>query len=415
MVLAGGEGTRVAEITRGEIPKALIPVSGIPFLDYKIDSLIKIGFTELTFLLGKHSDQIVDHMTQYISSDVEVNCITEANPLGTGGAVLAALGVLPNTFWVTYADSLVYPDVQALESIDVVSSSDKSIMCVIRGNDEWGRSNVELDSGQVSFYSRDRTDSSGHDLCWIEYGLLRLSKNAFRDFENKTRFDLGEVVQSQVLKKSMLPLVCKERFREVGNVRSFYETEQWISSNFGGHSVKALFLDRDGVLNSLVSRDGGWFSPQSIEDFQVSKGAGLVLHGFRNLGFSIFVVTNQPDISRGSLQQETLLRFHQLLIEELGPLEFFTCSHTSEANCDCRKPKSGLITSACTQYSIDIPTSWLIGDQVSDIIAGRAAGLKTVLLYSPATPASIRQFPNEKADLEVYSLEDAFTLISSCK
>jgi NDP-sugar pyrophosphorylase family protein len=235
VVLAGGEGTRVAEITRGEIPKALIPVSGIPFLDYKIDSLIKIGFTELTFLLGKHSDQIVDHMTQYISSDVEVNCITEANPLGTGGAVLAALGVLPNTFWVTYADSLVYPDVQALESIDVVSSSDKSIMCVIRGNDEWGRSNVELDSGQVSFYSRDRTDSSGHDLCWIEYGLLRLSKNAFRDFENKTRFDLGEVVQSQVLKKSMLPLVCKERFREVGNVRSFYETEQWISSNFGGH------------------------------------------------------------------------------------------------------------------------------------------------------------------------------------
>jgi len=181
-----------------------------------------------------------------------------------------------------------------------------------------------------------------------------------------------------------------------------------------GSSVKALFLDRDGILNSLVSRDGGWFSPRSIEDFQVSKGADLVLRGFRNLGFSIFVVTNQPDISRGTLQQETLLHFHQLLIEELGPLEFFICWHTSEANCDCRKPKSGLITAACSQYSIDIPTSLLIGDQVSDIIAGRAAGLKTVLLYSPATPTSIRQFPNEKADLEVYSLEDAFTLISSC-
>jgi NDP-sugar pyrophosphorylase family protein len=235
VVLAGGEGTRIAEITRGEIPKALIPVNGTPFLDYKIDSLIKIGFTGLTLLLGRHSDQIVDHMKRYINSDAEVNCIKETNPLGTGGAVLAALGALPNTFWVTYADSLVFPDGHALKSIDIATSTDKSIMCVIRGNDEWGRSNVELDSGRISFYSRDQKDSSEHDLSWIEYGLLRLSKNAFRDFANKTQFDLGEVIQSQVLGKSMLPLVCKERFREVGNVRSFYETEQWISSKLGGH------------------------------------------------------------------------------------------------------------------------------------------------------------------------------------
>ena len=232
VVLAGGEGSRVAEITKEEIPKALIPVRGKPFLDFKIDSLIKIGFTELTFLLGKFSDQIVNYIQGHDYPDVKISYVEESSPLGTGGAILASLGNLPNTFWVTYADSLVFPNHHDLELIDAVAAVDESVMCVIRGNEGWGRSNVELERDRVTFYSRHQSDSSGKNLLWIEYGLIRISKSIFRDFLTETRFDLGEVIQSQVLEEGMRSLVCQERFREVGNVQSFYETEHWLRSNF---------------------------------------------------------------------------------------------------------------------------------------------------------------------------------------
>jgi NDP-sugar pyrophosphorylase family protein len=230
VVLAGGEGSRVAEITKQKIPKALIPIRGRPFLDFKIDSLIAIGFTEITFLLGKFSNQVVDYLNGRASSDVKIGFVEEASPLGTGGAILAALNSLPDTFWVSYADSLVFPKQQDLYLIDTETPVDESIMCVTRGNLEWGRSNVELSSDRVTFYSRDESDSSGKNLFWIEYGLLRFSKGAFNDFSSKTSFDLGEVIQAQVLQKAMRSLICKERFREVGNVRSFLETEYWFKT-----------------------------------------------------------------------------------------------------------------------------------------------------------------------------------------
>jgi D-glycero-D-manno-heptose 1,7-bisphosphate phosphatase len=176
--------------------------------------------------------------------------------------------------------------------------------------------------------------------------------------------------------------------------------------------MKALFFDRDGVLNDLISRDGGWYSPRSLEEFCVSDSAAFVVNGFRSQGFTIFVVTNQPDISRGILQPKLLQQFHSRLVEQLGPLEFLVCPHTVEENCGCRKPKPDLITKACSDYMIDVSVSWLIGDQISDLIAGNNAGLNSLLLHSPATPASLRQFPGQKIDFEVFSLVNALTLIS---
>ena len=176
--------------------------------------------------------------------------------------------------------------------------------------------------------------------------------------------------------------------------------------------MKALFLDRDGVLNNLVSRDGGWFSPRSMDEFYVSEDAVTVLDDFRRQDFTVFVITNQPDISRGLLQPEILSKFHCFLDAQLGPLEFLVCPHIAEANCDCRKPKHGLITETYSRFNINISASWLIGDQVSDIIAGRDAGLKTVLLHSPATLASLQRFPHIKSDYETFSLIDAYEFIS---
>jgi len=175
--------------------------------------------------------------------------------------------------------------------------------------------------------------------------------------------------------------------------------------------MKALFIDRDGVLNKLVPRDGGWFSPRSIEEFCVSEDALGALNDFRNHNFTIFVITNQPDLSRRLLRPETLLRFHSILVEQLGPLEFLVCPHTAEMDCGCRKPKPGLIIETCSRYNIDISASWLIGDQASDILAGRDAGLKTVIIHSQATPASLQKFPNSKSDYETASLANATQIV----
>ena len=177
--------------------------------------------------------------------------------------------------------------------------------------------------------------------------------------------------------------------------------------------MRAIFIDRDGVLNGLVSRDGGWFSPRFVEEFHITDDAVAALSDFRHHDFQIFVITNQPDISRGLLEPETLLNFHSILDEHLGPIEFLVCPHTAEMNCDCRKPKTGLIIDACSRYKVDISTSWLIGDQASDIIAGRDAGLKTVLIHSQATLTSRQKYPYIKSDCETLSLAEASRFILS--
>jgi D-glycero-D-manno-heptose 1,7-bisphosphate phosphatase len=144
--------------------------------------------------------------------------------------------------------------------------------------------------------------------------------------------------------------------------------------------ARAVFLDRDGVLNRIVLRDGKPASPRSLAEFVLEPGVADALRPLDAAGFLLFAVTNQPDIRRGLMDNATLDAMSSLLLEALPLREVVACRHDDRDACDCRKPKPGMLTALAHRWRIDLAASTMIGDQDRDMACGRAAGCTTIQL-----------------------------------
>jgi len=156
---------------------------------------------------------------------------------------------------------------------------------------------------------------------------------------------------------------------------------------------KAIFLDRDGVINKAILKDGKPFSPRRFEEFKLLNGIREVLEKFRKKKFLNIIVTNQPDIARGLIKMETLEKMHKFIEENLPIDDIFVCPHDDIDNCHCRKPKPGMLLRAAKKWHINLKESFIIGDNWKDIEAGKAAGCATVLLdnlYNKEVEADFR-------------------------
>jgi D-glycero-D-manno-heptose 1,7-bisphosphate phosphatase len=161
-------------------------------------------------------------------------------------------------------------------------------------------------------------------------------------------------------------------------------------------SRKAVFLDRDGVVNLAIVKDGRPFPPGSLAELRINPDAFIALPLLKSLGFSLIVVTNQPDVSRGTQTREAIEAIHTELRSQLPLDDFFTCYHDQADLCQCRKPLPGLILEAASRHEITLGDSFLIGDRWRDVDAGFAAGVRTVWIdyayreRGPAHPPSAR-------------------------
>lgn len=141
---------------------------------------------------------------------------------------------------------------------------------------------------------------------------------------------------------------------------------------------KFLFLDRDGVINSLIANDR---APRSIKELEIYEDAIFEIPKLFNLGYEVVVVTNQPDISRGLNTIENVEKINHVIKERIPSIsKFFVCYHDNVDVCECRKPKPGLLLEAIGRTPIDHYYSWMVGDNFTDITAGAAVGVNTVLL-----------------------------------
>ena len=148
--------------------------------------------------------------------------------------------------------------------------------------------------------------------------------------------------------------------------------------------ASALFLDRDGVLNELVWRDGRWVSPRTVDEFRLIDGVAAYKALAETLNLSLFVATNQPDISRGRMNRAELDGMLEIVHDALDPVEMLVCPHDDSDGCDCRKPKPGLLIRAAATHGLDLSRSWLVGDSSRDSEAARAAGCRFVGFESGA-------------------------------
>ena len=177
------------------------------------------------------------------------------------------------------------------------------------------------------------------------------------------------------------------------------------------HDKPAVFFDRDGVLNHAVVREGKPYPPRDLSEFEIVDHAREDLLLLKEMGFVLVVVTNQPDIARGTQTQREVDAMNELLCRELPLDDVLVCPHDSMDECDSRKPSPGLLHSAAGRYGLDLQKSFLIGDRWRDIDAGHAAGCTTILIDYGYEERG----PTKEPALRVRSLGEAVSFIASRK
>jgi D-sedoheptulose 7-phosphate isomerase len=180
------------------------------------------------------------------------------------------------------------------------------------------------------------------------------------------------------------------------------EATKWESMSVS-EKRRAVFLDRDGVINRAFVRDGKPFPPPTPQDLEVLPDVPEALHELKSHGYELLVVTNQPDVGRGKQSREALDAMHQRLRALLPLDDILVCCHTDKDECDCRKPMPGMLLEAARKHNIDLAASFMVGDRWRDIEAGYNAGCRTILIdygYSERPP-------DREPDLRVSSLREA--------
>ena len=214
VVLAGGLGTRISTVTENKVPKALVEVGGVPFLHFKILSLIEMGFTSLDLLVGVHGEQIERFTNSRKYQNIKIRCFSDGPELlGTAGSIRAILDNLPESFWVTYADSYVVADVGTVEKS--VNFRGKCIMTVLKNEDRVETSNVSLsaDGNFVTSYEKNPPRKSHQ---WIDYGLLRFEKSTFENITRSKNVDLRTVIETEISNNKLKALQTQHLFWDIG-------------------------------------------------------------------------------------------------------------------------------------------------------------------------------------------------------
>ena len=169
---------------------------------------------------------------------------------------------------------------------------------------------------------------------------------------------------------------------------------------------KAIFFDRDGVLNETLLKNGKPYAPRNIKDFKIVSDADSILNYLASLNYLIFVVTNQPDVGNGYTDKQIVEEMHKMISDQLPVQEIFTCYHSRNDNCPCRKPKTGMLEKAYKKFNLEIKDCFIVGDRFSDIEAGKKFKFQTVMIGS-----GYGEKPIIKPDFNINKLEELRNII----
>lgn len=169
---------------------------------------------------------------------------------------------------------------------------------------------------------------------------------------------------------------------------------------------RAVFFDRDGIVNKAIVRNGKPYSPQALDELELYEETCEFVSFLSKRATQAFVVTNQPDVARKKIDWDTLDSIHEAINANMNFTEIFVCPHDDFDRCNCRKPKPGAIFELAKKYKIDLKESFVIGDRWKDVVAGKAAGCKTIFV-----DWQYDETCNANPDFSVSSLLDCFNII----
>jgi histidinol-phosphate phosphatase family protein len=369
VILAGGKGERLKPLTNS-IPKALASINGKPIIKAQIDSLALLGITDFIILTGYKAKMIQTYLKSvYKDSNLSIQCFETPEDYSPAERLLAIRASLVGEFLLLYCDNLV----SDLESLKQVMSS-KSPLTFLAEARETGN----LDLRNRVLYEIERTGAAP----FVELGYIKVNLVNF-----------SEVLQGT----NSLQLTLKKLTREL-QCRAVITSNSLISvSNISRFNAlranrKTILLDRDGILNEKMPHRKYL---DSLEKYRPLDDNINALTRLFPEYTEYIIISNQPGVATGEVQTEFLEFLHsqmvvELLLKGISVIGVYVCTHHWNENCECRKPKPGMIKQAIQDYELDAERLVYIGDEIKDVEAANAAGVLGVRISDSEDVDSFR-------------------------
>lgn len=399
VIMAGGKGTRLAGLTRDEIPKPMAPILGKPLLLWQMETLKRSGITEIILVIGHLGHVIRDYFGSGEGFGLHIRYFQEEKPLGTAGALSCIRPMLEETFFLIYGDVLFDIDLFRMKRFHDEKRSQATLF-VHPNAHPFDSDLVELDQEQqvTRFDSKHNVRNYWYDNC-VNAGLYLLERSVCASLPEQERIDLEADVLAPLCRQrgAVYGYRSPEYIKDIGTVERIRAAEAdlccgSVAARNLRRAQRAVFLDRDGTIN--VKR--GLIS--SAEQFELEENAARAVRRINESGRLAIIVTNQPAVARGLCGIEEIEEIHRKMQTLLGREGAFLdavryCPHHPDRgypeenpaykiSCRCRKPGIGMLEDCAERYHIDLADSWLIGDTTVDIQTGKNAGTRTALVLT---------------------------------
>lgn len=425
IIMAGGKGTRISELFP-DIPKPLIPIDGIPVLEREICLLRNQGFTDLILTVSHLHEKIQAYFGDGSRFGVHIEYFVEDTPLGNAGALFKIRDRLTEPFLLLNADAVFDVDFNRMVAFHKTHGGLVTLFTHPNSHPYDSGLIIATDSGEVKCwltkednrptYYRNRVNAGLHVIDPAILNRVRLEPDRIGTTDPST----GKVIKVDLDRQLLKPLCgtgmmfcydSPEYVKDMGTPERYaavccdYRNGVVTSKNLS-HKQRAVFLDRDGTINKYV----GFL--HTVDQFELIDGVAEAIKRINASGYLCIVVTNQPVIARGEVTYSELDEIHNKMETLLG-LEgcyidgLYYCPHHPHRgfegeiaelkfDCECRKPKPGMLIKAAEDFNIDLQSSWMIGDGENDMKAGKNAGCKTAYIK--------REKKEVEADVTVKSL-----------
>lgn len=409
VMMAGGRGTRISGLYP-DLPKPLIPIDGTPVLEREICSLRDQGFEEFILTVSYRGDQIIRCLGDGSRLGVSIQYYREEQPLGNAGALFQLKGQLTDDFLLLNADAVfdvdfnrmiafhrahgglvtlfTHPNSHPYDSGLLIADENHAVV-------QW----LAKEDARPAYY-KNRVNAGLHVMSPEVLEMSGIDPERVGTIDPATGKTFKVDLDRQLLKPlagtgKMFCYDSPEYVKDMGTPERFHQVEADVlagrvqAKNLANRQ-KAVFLDRDGVINKYV----GFL--RNIDAFELLPGAAQAIRKINASGYLCIVVTNQPVIARGEVTVAQLNEIHNKMETLLGQQGayidgLYYCPHHPDKgykgevaelkiDCDCRKPKPGMLLKAAKEFHVDLCKSWMVGDGEKDIKAGQNAGCRTCLI-----------------------------------